>query len=118
LLILEDQVQDAELTVRQLRDSGIDCSWERVDTEAAFRDALSNPPDLIISDSTLPGFNAISALAIARTATPQVPFIVVSGAPWDHHAQDLLAGGAADYVCKADMRALAPAVRRALTAIS
>jgi CheY-like chemotaxis protein len=115
LLMLEDQAPDAELTVQHLRDSGIDCTWERVDTEAAFRQALAKTPDLIISDAQLPGFDAESALEIARTVAPHIPFIVFSGSPWDHSAQALLAGGAAAYVCKADTRALAPAVQRALT---
>ena len=114
LLIVEDQAPDAELTVQHLRESGMDCSWERVDTEVAFRQALDNAPDLIVSDAQLPGFDAEAALAIARSLAPQIPFIVFSGAPWDHRAQALLAAGATDYVCKADPRALAPAARRAL----
>ena len=113
--MLEDQAPDADLTVQHLRDGGIDCTWERVDTEAAFRQALGNAPDLIISDVQLPGFDAESALEIARTVAPQIPFIVFSGAPWDHSAQALLAAGATAYVCKADTRALVPAVQRALT---
>ena len=61
LLIVEDNVSDAELTVRQLRADGIDCTWTRVATEDAFRHALLSAPDLIISDCTLPGFDGISA---------------------------------------------------------
>lgn len=118
LLIVEDQAPDAELTIRQLRASGITCTWERVDTEATFREALRNAPDLILSDGELPGFDAVSALTIARELAPHVPFVVLSGAPWDHRAQALLAAGAADYVCKADTGALLPAVRRALSAKS
>jgi CheY-like chemotaxis protein len=116
--MLEDQAPDAELTARHLRDSGIDCTWERVDTEVGFRQALATAPDLIISDGELPGFGAEAALAIAHTLAPQIPFIVFSGAPWEHNAQALLAAGATDYVCKADPRALAPAVQRALGASS
>jgi CheY-like chemotaxis protein len=115
LLVVEDYAPDAELTLQHLRDSGIDCTWERVDSETAFRRALGDAPDLIISDAQLPGFDAESALAITRALAPQIPFIVFSGAPWDHRAQALLAAGATDYICKADPRALAPAVRRALS---
>jgi DNA-binding NarL/FixJ family response regulator len=118
LLLLEDQAPDAELTLQHLRDSGIECTCERVATETGFRQALGKAPDLIISDAQLPGFNAESALAIARTVAPQIPFIVFSGAPWNHYAQELLAAGAADYVCKADTRRLAPAVKRALALFS
>src|SRR5256885_8878002 len=73
LLIVEDNVPDAELTVRQLRAAGIDCTWTRVTTEDAFRDALLSPPDLIISDCTLPGFDGVSAFSIAAAETPEIP---------------------------------------------
>jgi len=53
LLIVEDNVSEAELTVQQLRADGIDCTWTRVATEDAFREALRSAPDLIISDCTL-----------------------------------------------------------------
>ncbi|MEP7246743.1 MAG: response regulator [Gammaproteobacteria bacterium] len=118
VLLIEDQPADAELTLRNLQSNGIDCGVERVDTEVALRRALLNAPALIISDAQLPGFDAESALAIARELAPRIPFIVFSGAPWDHRAQALLAAGATDYVCKADPRALAPAVRRALALLS
>ena len=112
LLIVEDAPADAELTIRQLHSDGIECSWERVDTEAAFRKALQRTPDLIISDGNLPQFDGRVALQIVRAEAPRIPLIFFSGAPWDHRAQEALEAGAAAFVCKADRRQLAAVVRR------
>src|SRR5256885_16164123 len=84
LLIVEDNVSDAELTVRQLRAAGIDCTWTRVATEDAFRDALRSAPDLIISDCTLPCFDGIAAFSIASAKAPEFPFDFVSDTIGDH----------------------------------
>jgi CheY-like chemotaxis protein len=114
VLIVEDQAADAELTIRSLRTAGLQFRWEQVDTEAGLREALTRAPDLVISDGQVPGFGGMEALAIVRAEAPGTPFILLSGAPWDHRAQEALEAGATEYVCKADLRALAPAVRRAL----
>jgi len=58
---------------------GIDCTWTRVATEDAFRDALLSAPDLIISDCTLPDFDGIAAFSIAAAVDPGNPFVFVSG---------------------------------------
>ena len=118
LLMVEDQEADAELTIRALRAAGFEFEWERVDTEQAFRDALRRVPDLILSDGQVPGFGGRAALIIARAEVPATPFIVLSGSTWDQLAQDALEAGATEYVCKADLKALAPAIQRALAARS
>lgn len=114
ILLLEDQKADADLAVRTLRAAGIEFEWERVSDEAAFRQGLSGKPDLVISDGRVPGFAGLEALALVRAERPGTPFILLSGDPWDYRAQDAIAAGASAYVCKADLRALAPAVLRAL----
>jgi diguanylate cyclase (GGDEF)-like protein len=114
-LILEDNVCDAELAVRQLRRAGIACAWQRVETETAFRDALrESPPDVILSDYSLPGFDGASALAWVVREAPDTPFIYVSGTIGEERAIDALKHGAVDYVLKTNLTRLAPAVRRAL----
>jgi CheY-like chemotaxis protein len=114
VLIVEDQDDDAELTVRALRGGGLQFEWERVDSEEAFRHALARAPDIVLSDGRIPGFGGLAALRITRAEAPGTPFILLSGAPWDHRAQEAIAAGASDFVCKADLRTLLPAVHRAL----
>jgi diguanylate cyclase (GGDEF)-like protein len=114
LLIIEDSQPDAELTVRQLESAGIDCAWQCVESEAAFRTALKSAPDLIISDCALPNFSGLTALSIAASEAPETPFIFVSGSLGDARAREALSAGAADYIAKGDRTRLAAAVKSAL----
>ena len=104
LLIVEDNASDAELTVRQLTAEGIDCTWTRVATEDAFRDALLSAPDVIISDCTLPCFDGIAAFSIAAVENPGTPFVFVSGTLGDERAREALKAGAAGYIAKGNRR--------------
>ncbi|HWS61704.1 MAG TPA: response regulator, partial [Steroidobacteraceae bacterium] len=114
LLIVEDNVSEAELTVQQLRADGINCTWTRVATEDAFREALRSAPDLIISDCTLPCFDGIAAFSIAAAETPEIPFVFVSGTLGDERAREALKRGALGYIAKGDREHLAQAIRSAL----
>ena len=115
ILILEDAPADAELMMRELRKAGIQFTALRVDTEAEFRLQLRQfAPDLILSDYGLPTYNGLFALADARQARPQTPFIFVSGELGEQAAIDALQCGATDYVLKHRLARLAPAVQRAL----
>jgi FixJ family two-component response regulator len=114
-LILEDTHADADLAMRQLRGAGMSCAWRRVETEEAFREALrDSPPNIIISDYTLPGFGGSAALALAVREAPDTPFIFVSGTIGEERAIEVSKRGAVDYVLKTNLAGLAPAVRRAL----
>ncbi len=80
VLIVEDIATDAELAVKQLERSGIGCVHHRVETEPAFRKALTDfRPHLILSDFTIPQFDGLAALDIALEAAPDVPFIFSPG---------------------------------------
>jgi diguanylate cyclase (GGDEF)-like protein len=114
LLIVEDNAADAELTVGQLTAEGIDCTWTRVATEDAFRDALLSAPDVIISDCTLPCFDGISAFSIAAAENPGTPFVFVSGTLGDERARQALKAGAAGYIAKDNRERLGQTIRSAL----
>src|ERR1700730_9213736 len=114
VVVIEDNVDDAELIVRQLTVSGYDFEWQRVTTSAAFSEALAEGPDLILGDYSLPAFDAVQALRIAREAGSDAPFIVVSGAIGEDTAVAMMRMGAADYVLKDRLARLGPAVDNAL----
>ena len=119
VLIVEDVPVEAELVVRQLADGGIPCAHLRVDTEESFRAALLRfRPHIILSDFTLPAFDGLSALDIARHEAPHIPFIFVSGTIGEERAIEALKRGAVDYVLKTNPARLVPAVRRALREVS
>jgi PAS domain S-box-containing protein/diguanylate cyclase (GGDEF)-like protein len=115
VLLVEDMPMEAEIAVRQLESGGLSCNWKRVDSEEFLRREIADiKPDLILSDFTLPGFDGISALEVARECAPDTPFIFLSGTIGEERAIDALQRGAYDYVLKSNMARLVPAVRRAL----
>ncbi len=115
VLMLEDNKVDAELIAYELRKGGLDFSYEVVETEDEYRRMLrEQPPDIILSDYELPTFDGISALIIAQSASPDVPFVFVTGVMGEDTAIDMLRRGATDYVLKHRLTRLVPAVRRAL----
>ncbi len=115
ILHLEDDFNDAELVRAALEEAGYRLDAACVETEADFTAALAEKEyDIILADYRLPSFDGLSALAIARVKTPDVPFIFVSGVMGEELAIDTLKNGATDYVLKQRLSRLAPAVCRAL----
>src|SRR3954451_4818400 len=115
ILMLEDDSVDAELTNLALRKGGLTYSLVRVQTESQYTGELDhNPPELILSDYSLPGFNGYTALAIAKEKCPETPFIFVTGTMGEEVAIETLKNGATDYVLKTRLSRLIPAVHRAL----
>lgn len=117
ILILEDEVTDAELCERELARAGIACELHRVDHRPAFEAALRElGPDLIISDFSLPtAFDGLHALELARVHLPDVPFVFVSGTIGEERAVEAMKRGATDYVLKDRLQRLGPVVQRAVT---
>jgi diguanylate cyclase (GGDEF)-like protein/PAS domain S-box-containing protein len=115
ILHLEDNAADAALVEALLRSARFDLEVERVMTREQFEEALRQATfDLILSDYSLPGFDGQSALELARSLRPDVPFLFVSGTIGEDRAVESLKGGAVDFVLKDNFGRLAPAVRRAL----
>jgi diguanylate cyclase (GGDEF)-like protein len=115
VLIVEDVAAEAELAVRHLASGGIACVPRTVADEQQFRAALRQfRPHVILSDFTLPVFDGLAALDIAREEAPNVPFIFLSGTIGEERAIEALRRGAVDYVLKTNPARLVPAVRRAL----
>src|ERR1700681_4605475 len=115
VLLIEDSESDAELTLRRLQAAGFSCHCRCVVNEQEMRRALRDElPDLILSDFSLPGFDGMAALAIARAEAPGVPFIFLSGTIGEERAIEALKCGAIDYVLKSNPKRLVPAVERAL----
>jgi signal transduction histidine kinase len=115
ILMVEDDDADAELEQQTLRKGSILFSLSRVQTEADYvRELDENPPDLILSDYSLPSFDGYAALNIAKKKRPETPFIFVTGTMGEEVAIETLKNGATDYVLKTRLTRLVPAVHRAL----
>jgi CheY-like chemotaxis protein len=65
ILFVEDSTDDVALVLRRLREAGVDPQWDRVQTEAALREALAGERwELALVDYDLPGFSGPQALAV------------------------------------------------------
>ncbi|OUM03937.1 PAS domain-containing protein [Variovorax sp. JS1663] len=114
-LHLEDDPHDAEIIQAVLEEAGLVLDIQRVDTRDGFCAGLAEGGfDLVLADFSLPTFDGLSALELAREHAPELPFIFVSGALGEEVAIEALKNGATDYVLKARLSRLASAVRRAL----
>jgi diguanylate cyclase (GGDEF)-like protein/PAS domain S-box-containing protein len=115
VLLTEDVEADAELEVRELKRAGLRLSHRVVYTEESFSAALREfAPDVILSDFSMPGFDGMAALAIARELSPDTPFVFVSGTIGEEYAIRALKSGATDYVLKSNLMRLPATVERAL----
>jgi diguanylate cyclase (GGDEF)-like protein len=115
VLLIEDVEFEAELTCHHLKKHGIAHLVQRVETDAAMRVALREfKPTIILSDFSLPAFDGLRALDVARECAPEVPFLFVSGTIGEERAIEALRRGAADYVLKSNLTRLGSAVLRAL----
>ena len=115
VLLAEDSRTDAELNLRELKRAGLAVEHRIVDTEQEFARELGEfAPHVIISDFSMPHFDGMAALALARDLRPEIPFIFVSGTIGEEYAIRALKDGATDYVMKTNLVRLPAAVERAL----
>ena len=115
VLLTEDVRSDAELEVRELKRAGLRIVHRIVETEESFEQALREfAPDVILSDFSMPAFDGMSALALAREISPDTPFVFVSGTIGEEYAIRALKNGATDYVLKTNLVRLPAAVERAI----
>jgi len=117
VLIVDDSEDDTILIVRALEKEGFDLSFKRVDNAPDLDAALEGGNwDIILSDYSMPAFNASKALAACQSKIFDAPFIIVSGRIGEEVAVEMMRAGASDYVMKDDLARLAPAVNRELRA--
>jgi len=115
VLLLEDVAMDAELVQFELERAGLAAELRRVDSREAFVLALGEfRPDVILSDFSLPQFDGMRALELARAWGKTVPFIVVTGSINEETAVQCMKAGATDYVLKSNLARIGPAIRIAL----
>lgn len=117
ILLVEDSESDAQLLLAELRRRNYAPICQRVQTRDEFLAALkSRAWDAVICDYVLPQFGGPEALALFRELGLDAPFIVVSGVFGEDKAVDMMRAGANDYILKADLSRLVPALERELDA--
>jgi PAS domain S-box-containing protein len=114
-LIIEDSKDDAELLLRDLRRSGYEVEFERVETAEALQVVLTETTwDVILSDYYLPQFDALRALNMMQSLGVDIPFIIISGAIGEETAVAALKAGAHDFLVKGNIVKLRPTIEREL----
>jgi len=115
ILILEDVPMDAELVEYELARASIPFLSRRVDSRDGFLHALEDfGPDLILSDYTLPRFDGMTALSLAKERAPNIPFLIVTGSVNEETAVGCMKAGATDYLLKSNLARIGPAIEAAL----
>lgn len=114
ILLLEDQVSDAELLIREIQRAGFTPECRRVETEADFLAGLPESPDLVISDYSLPHFDGLRAVKLLRERGLDTPFILVSGVLGEAAAVEAMKLGVDDYLLKDRMVRIGPAIEHVL----
>ncbi|MBA3761086.1 MAG: response regulator, partial [Gemmatimonadales bacterium] len=98
ILLLEDDLRDAELIAHALQDAIPGSTVRQVDTRTEFIRTMDEfVPDVILSDHAVADFNVLDAFRLAQTRSPGSPFILVSGL-FEQRASECLQSGAADFV--------------------
>lgn len=99
ILLVEDDTLVARSLERILVAEGY--GVEIVGTVSAAVDAsMSGAFDVVISDLNLPGGSGIDALSIVRAYEPDLPFVIISGAPSVENAIEAVNLGALEFLVK------------------
>ncbi len=113
VLVVEDSEDDAQLVLRELKRGGYVVQYERVElAEDMIRLLKEESWDLVISDYSMPRFNALQALDTLKASGLDLPFIIVSGTIGEDMAVAAMRAGAHDYLLKGKLKKLVPVIQR------
>jgi len=113
--VIEDDLNDAALIEQELRRASIPFVLRRADSEASVRAALRDfAPSIVLTDHSLPQFDARDALRLVREWNADTPVLVVTGSLNEETAVEYIKAGAVDYIVKQRLERLPSAVQRAL----
>lgn len=115
VLFLEDNPDDVELELYELRKGGFTVVHEVARNRQEFLDGLSHlEADIIIADYSLPDITGIEAIQICQERCIDAPVILITGAGNETIAVDSLRQGATDYLLKKNIEGFAARVTRAM----
>jgi CheY-like chemotaxis protein len=107
VLHLEDDLTDAELIRAELEENHIPCTVTLIASAHEFAITLRERPiDLILSDSSVPGFDTLSALKTTREHHGDVPFVFISDNSSPKIRAEAFRLGASDFISKRELSKL------------
>lgn len=115
VFFLEDNPDDVELELYELKKSGFDVVYDVARNWKEFLDKLPNlSADIILADYSLPDITGIEAIALCRQMKIDIPVILITGEGNEMIAVDSLRLGAIDYLLKRNIAGLSARISRAL----
>ena len=115
LLLIEDNEDDALLTINHLKENGYELFYKIVFTHEDLKALLTNEIwDCIISDYAMPNFTGLDALDEFLKHNLDIPFILLSGTMGETLAVKAMKMGASDYIMKNHLALLGSALDREL----
>jgi len=115
VLLVEDLITDAQIAQREIFKMYPEAIIKVVDKKNDFLNLLSDfKPNIIISDYSMPEFNGMDAMLLAKDRMPLTPFIMLTGSMNEETAVECMKAGAWDYVIKEHIRRLGPAIQQSL----
>jgi signal transduction histidine kinase len=119
VLFIEDDPDDMELVVREIRRTGYEAVTRRVQTAAEMRAALTEELwDVVISDYSMPSFSGPEAFMVLRSMNLDLPFIIVSGTVGEERAVETMRAGVHDFLLKGQLRRLVAAIEREIREVA
>jgi len=103
VLIVDDNAMIRnEIKAVLMRDGGFTHFLEAADGLTAFKTIMETPPDLVICDLVMPGFDGLKFLGLkaSRRELEQIPVIMLTAEDDLDRKAEILARGASDYVTK------------------
>ncbi|WP_026852116.1 diguanylate cyclase [Geothrix fermentans] len=103
VLIVDDNATIRnEIKAVLLRDGGFTHFLEAADGLTAFKVIMETPPDLVLCDLVMPGFDGLKFLGLkaSRKELEQIPVIMLTAEDDLDRKAEILARGASDYVTK------------------
>ena len=112
ILVVDDNQRDVELITETLRPN-FPCTVRAVTTKAALLGEFDVAiPDVVVSDSNVPGFSGLLALKVVTDKFPRVPFVFCSGSDSEELKNQAMWCGAKAFVPKVDLSGLVAVVRQ------
>jgi DNA-binding response OmpR family regulator len=101
ILIVEDNKRFAEILAVFLNEAGYETSLAP-DSRQGIKKALTQRPDLILTDLNLPDMTAVEAITILKKVpfTSGIPIVVLTAETARHLKTKALKAGAAEYLLK------------------
>jgi len=112
VILLDDDPLDVRL-LQDILHASRNCHVTAVDSKPALLLNLwKELPDVVISDTNVPGFDGLKALELMRNLHPDIPFVICSGRDNPQVRAKALAAGAKAWVSKEDLQRLMAVVNQ------